>query len=312
MKDKKDITLEDFVFKDEPETIERNYITRQILDRSYDFDLDYFLKDKKFLEEFDEIFADYNANLQGKKAREKTQYIFETLCNPERGYILKTLIYKHTFNLLIQNMKNFVSKEWKERFNQTFQKINDKTRPKQIENLDIFKDNEACGICLVTALVEKDAIPFLKDILSQNPNQKTLCLNISPYELDLEENIKNITEINEFMGSEKIINEIRNFGKENNAKYVIINNYHLLQSQERWFHYNLLDLAHKYHLQIIILASIPTTEEYPLPRISYIKERFQLAYNLSNKIYYVLPVRENTLNKENENGEYEVYECNET
>lgn len=112
MKDIKDITLEDFVFKDEKESIERNFLGRHILDRSYDGELDYFLNEESFLKEFDEIFKDYNANLKNKKKREKAQTIFETLCNQERGYILKTLIYKHTLKLLIKNMAKYTSKDW--------------------------------------------------------------------------------------------------------------------------------------------------------------------------------------------------------
>lgn len=88
---------------------------RHILDRSYDEELDYFLKDESFLKEFDEVFKDYNADLQNKKTRDKMQYIFETLCNPERGYILKTLIYKHTYNLLLKNLDKCVSKDWAEK-----------------------------------------------------------------------------------------------------------------------------------------------------------------------------------------------------
>lgn len=112
MKDIKDITLDDFVFKDEMESVERNFIAKHILDGSYNEELDYFLKDESFLKEFDKIFEDYNANLSKKKAREKVQYVYETLCNPERGYILKTLIYKHTLKLLIKNMAKYTSKEW--------------------------------------------------------------------------------------------------------------------------------------------------------------------------------------------------------
>ncbi len=112
MKDIKDITLEDFVFKDERGSVERNYIENQVLNISYDAELNYFLKDEKFLAEFDEVFKDYNANLSKKKTREKVQYVYETLCNPERAYILKTLIHKHTLKLLINNMDKYISSGW--------------------------------------------------------------------------------------------------------------------------------------------------------------------------------------------------------
>ena len=63
MKDLKDVKLQDFVFKDEPETIEKDYINRYILNRDFCAEIDLLYKNKEFLLDVDEIFKDYNSNL---------------------------------------------------------------------------------------------------------------------------------------------------------------------------------------------------------------------------------------------------------
>lgn len=127
-------------------------------------------------------------------------------------------------------------------------------------------DHFSVGVYLFTSLTLSPLNFALIDVLEHYSQAKTLCFNISPYELDLSEVVGVVSEINRFYTSSEILNAIREFGKEDNAKFVIINSYYLLDSQEKWFLNNLLDLACRYNLSVIILETVPTSEIRPIPK----------------------------------------------
>lgn len=112
MKDLKDVKLQDFVFKDEPETIEKDYISRYILNKDFGVEIDLLYKNKEFLLDVDEIFKDYNPNLTTKKLKERKEFLNQTLCNPDRGYILRMLIIKHILKIMQRNLSGYVDKNW--------------------------------------------------------------------------------------------------------------------------------------------------------------------------------------------------------
>ena len=112
MKDLKDVKLQDFVFKDEPETIEKDYINRYILNRDFCAEIDLLYKNKEFLLDVDEIFKDYNSNLVAKKLNERKEFLNQSLCNPDRGYILRMLIIKHILKIMQRNLSGYVDKKY--------------------------------------------------------------------------------------------------------------------------------------------------------------------------------------------------------
>lgn len=151
-------------------------------------------------------------------------------------------------------------------------------------------DRLSAGVYLFASLTLSPLNFALIDVLEHYSQAKTLCLSISPYELDLSEVVGVVSEINRFYTSSEILNAIREFGKEENAKFVIINSYYLLESQEKWFLNNLLDLACRYNWSVIILEIVPTSETRPIPKKSKIKKLLTHPYNYSNKVYYILPI----------------------
>lgn len=97
--------------------------------------------------------------------------------------------------------------------------------------------------------------------------------------------------------------------KDENAKFVIINSYFLLDAQEKRFLDNLLDLACRYSLSVIILEAVPTRVTRPIPKKFKIKKLLTHPYNYSNKTYYILPTRNYGIDFENQNDRgYKVYE----
>lgn len=170
-------------------------------------------------------------------------------------------------------------------------------------------DHLSAGIYLFMSLTLSPLNSVLTDILKHYPQAKTLCFNISPYELNLPNPMGNIVESRRFYTSSEIINTIRKFGKDENAKFVIINSYFLLDAQEKWFLNNLLDLACRYGLSVIILETVPTRETQPIPKKSKIKKLLTHPYNYSNKTYYILPVGNYNVDFQNQNDrDYKVYE----
>lgn len=180
-------------------------------------------------------------------------------------------------------------------------------KPKLVDKNYIF-DHLSAGIYLFTSLTLSPLNSMLTDILKHNPQAKTLCFNISPYELNLSNPMGNIEESRRFYTGSEIINTIRKFGKTENAKFVIINSYLLLDAQEKWFLNNLLDLACKYNLSVIILETVPVYKPHPFPKKSKIKKLLPHPYNYSNKAYYILPTGNYGIDFENPNDQdYEVH-----
>lgn len=181
-------------------------------------------------------------------------------------------------------------------------------KPKLVDKNYIF-DHLSGGIYLFMSLILSPLNSTLTDILKHYPQAKTLCFNISPYELNLSNPMGNIEESRRFYTSGEIINSIRKFGKGENAKFVIINSYFLLEAQEKWFLNNLLDLACRYSLSVIILETVPTSLTRPIPKKSKIKKLLTHPYNYSNKAYYILPIGNYGIDFQNPNDrDYKVYE----
>lgn len=181
-------------------------------------------------------------------------------------------------------------------------------KQKLVDKNYIF-DHLSAGIYLFTFMTISPQENILKYILKSYPQAKTLCFNVSPYELSLSQEIRNVSEIDKFCTSSEIINTTREFAKEENAEFVIINSYFLLDSQEKWFFNNLLDLACRYNLKILILETVPTYETHPIPKKSKIKKSLTIPYNYSNKTYYILPIGDFGIDFQNPNDrDYEVYE----
>ena len=121
--------------------------------------------------------------------------------------------------------------------------------PNKLNDLKFLQIQNDCGIYVLSGITEMITFEVLKANLKNNCNQ-CLCFNLSPYELKLSEIGNDIIEINKFVSSIKIINKIRHFSDSNNLKYVIINNWSVLQNQEKWFLNNLLDLVNAKNLKI--------------------------------------------------------------
>lgn len=155
---------------------------------------------------------------------------------------------------------------------------------------DYICDHLSGGIYLFTFTSVPTLELTLKDLLNKYPQKKTLCFNLSPYELKLSESSDGFMETHKFQTSSEIINSIREFGKDESAGVVIINSYLLLDAQEKWFLNNLLDLSCKFNLKIIILETIVPYYRRPIPKQSKIKKLLTNPYNYSNKVYYILPV----------------------
>lgn len=174
---------------------------------------------------------------------------------------------------------------------------------------DYVCDHLSGGIYLFTFMILPCVKLTLTDILKKYPQKGTLCFNISPYELGLSEIVDGVSETHKFQTSSEIINDIREFGKEENAEFVIINSYLLLDAQEKWFLNNLLDLAYRFNLKIIILETVSTSYKHPVPKHSKMKKLLNNPYNYSNKVYCILPIGEYGENFQNSNNcGYEVYE----
>ena len=177
--------------------------------------------------------------------------------------------------------------------------------PNKLNDLKFLNIQNNCGIFVLSGITESATFGVLKANLKDKCNQ-CLCFNLSPYELRLSKTSNDIMEINKFVSSIKIINKIRNFSDSKNLKFVIINNWSVLQNQEKWFLINLLDLANAKNLKIIILANVISSKIGAIPSEQDIKSQLDLLYNYCNHFYYVND--KNLLSKEEKIGDIEIYE----
>lgn len=131
---------------------------------------------------------------------------------------------------------------------------------------------------------------YIVDFLKKFPTKKTICFNLSMDELGLnKDGVGNFLETNRFVGSIEMLNTIRDFSQEKDAKFVIINNYRLLESRGRWFFNNLRDISTQCQLVIMLMEAIPASynKEIP-PTIRKLKSKLNLPFKYAEKVYFLL------------------------
>lgn len=131
---------------------------------------------------------------------------------------------------------------------------------------------------------------YLVELLNRYSTKKTLCFNLSMDELGLnKDGVKNFLEINRFVGNIEMLNIIRDFSKEENAKFVIINNYRLLDSCGRWFFNCLRDISSECQLVIMLIGAIPAPHnKQTLPTTCKLKSELNVPFKYAEKVYFLL------------------------